>query len=53
MLLFVLAYQKHTVHKFKKFPPGNLFVVSTVEKFQILEYRKAAIFPQGPVTMLI
>ncbi len=28
----------YTVCKFKKFPPGNLFFVSTVEKFQILEY---------------
>ncbi len=43
----------YTVLKFKNFPPGNLFFVSTVEKFQILEYRKVAILPQDPVTMLI
>ncbi len=43
----------NTVLKFKNFPPGNLFFVSTVEKFQILEYRKVARLPQGPVTMLI
>ncbi len=42
----------HTVHKFKKFPPRNLFFVSTVEKFQILVYRKVAILPQGPVWVL-
>ena len=41
------------VLKFKNFPPGNLFFVSTAGKFQILEYRKVAILPQGPVTMLI
>ena len=36
-----------------KFPPGNLLFVSTVEKFQIPEYRKGAILAQGPVTMSI
>ena len=50
--LFVISTMS-TVCKFKKFPPGNLFFVSTVEKFQILEYGKVAIVPQGPVTMLI
>ncbi len=30
---------RYTVLKFKNFPPGNLFFVSTVEKFEILEYR--------------
>ena len=30
------------VCKFKKFPPEDLFFVSTVEKFQILEYEKVA-----------
>ena len=44
---------KHTVLKVKKFPPRNLFFVSTVEKFKILEYRKVAILPQGPFNMLI
>ncbi len=44
---------QHTVCKFKKFPPGNLFYASTVEKFQILEYRKVAILPQGTGTTLI
>ena len=42
-----------TVCKFKRFPLGNLFFVSTVGKFQILEHRKVAVLPQGPVTMLI
>ncbi len=30
-----------TVCKFKKFPPRNLFFVGTVEKFEVLEYRKS------------
>ncbi len=48
-----LRYTSYTVCKFKKFPPGNLFFASTVEKLQILEYRKVAILPQGTVTTLI
>ena len=34
------------------FPLGNLYFVSTVEKFQILEYRKVEILLKGPVTIL-
>ncbi len=43
----------YTVCKFKKFPLGNFFFASTVEKFQILAYKKVAILPQGTVTTLI
>ncbi len=52
-VLFFLEVLQYTVCKFKKFPPGNLFFLRTVEKFPILEYSKVAILPQGPVTTLV
>ena len=47
------VYCASTVCKFKKFLPAHLFFVTTVEKFQILEYRKVAILPLGPVTIYV
>ena len=46
------SFPKYTVGKIKNFSPGNLFFGSTVETFQIPEYRKVEIIPQGPVTLL-
>ncbi len=52
MAFGLMTSKVNKVCKFKKFPPGHLFFVSNVGKFQILEYRKVAVLPQGPVTML-
>ncbi len=65
LVLFIIAKAKSAAKVFCSYDPlecrfdllyrvpRNFFIASTEEKFQILEYRKVAILPQGTVTTLI